>query len=231
MGECPIVSTAGLIEARGDVGAPVIVSIDFAYRADREPDRSAVAVRHPLLTGEKHAYLQEGPIDLVVRAERFKVTLDAPPGAHAPGLTSLPTQCGQVPCRMLVGLRHDTPFRPGGPTLGLGARFANDSPAGLMARIGYELAAPSWLLFGATIETDFAHRVSLGATAKYAFGDWLHGLVGAGVILDVYPTMNPGARLSGSIGLGFCSLTGTADIFAAKRDVSVRGLLLVEFGL
>ncbi|MEC8022909.1 MAG: hypothetical protein VX223_03185 [Myxococcota bacterium] len=229
MGTCPISRAAGLIAIVGKTGAAVI-QIDVAYSAPSETDRSIAARRHPFVTGEKNTNLREGPLELVVQADRLHISLEPPPGGSAPGLNALPESCPSAPCHMILGIRSDVPFRPGGPLLGLGARIEDDQTARFIARIGYEIAAPKWLLIGIQTDTDFHHFASLAVTAEAAFGGWLYGTLGIGAVAELTPMLRSGLRINGGTGAYFGALVGSVDMFFVGDAIHYRGSVLLQAG-
>jgi len=229
MGQCPIAESTGLIGAEGKQNT-LVVTIDMKYEAEQDMDLSIAALRHPVVTGRLHDGLMEGPVELVITAEEIAVTLEAPTGVTAPGLEQLPKSCPNTPCRMLMGLKRDRPFRPGGPIFGIGARFDDTGDIGLIGRVGYEIAAPKELLINLHTDTDFHQFATLALTAEGAFGTFLYSTLGIGPVMEVVPDIRPGIRSSAGLGAYVATIVGTFDVYFSGDSIDYRGAVLIQAG-
>lgn len=103
------------------------------------------------------------------------------------------------------------PFVAIGGTLGQGIDLE-----GFRGRIGWEIAAPRWLFESVSVETDFRRRVVV-TPALEAMSPQLFFLpaigVGAGVPIQLLPSVTPGIRLQASLQVFFVGFTATVDIF------------------
>ena len=87
-------------------------------------------------------------------------------------------------------------FRNGGLLLGIGGTVGPEKRA--RGRVGYEVAAPSWLLYSANFETDFKHRFIVAPVVEAASPAILilPSLgVGVGVPVQIAPDPRPGFRV------------------------------------
>jgi hypothetical protein len=129
-----------------------------------------------------------------------------------------------------MGLKRDTPFRPGGPLLGIGARFDRSGDIGVVGRIGYEIAAPSNLLIGLHTDTDFHRVATMAITAEGSFGTFLYGTIGAGPVVELAPYVRPGIRVSAGAGAYVGTLVGAFDLYFTGQSIDYRGVLLLQAG-
>jgi hypothetical protein len=103
---------------------------------------------------------------------------------------------------------------PGGPFAGIGGAFGEGG--GFRLRAGYELAAPSWLLWSVTAETDAESLFVVTPLLEVASDQVLiipsFGL-GAGVPVRIEPEQAVGARLQASISFYKIGVVGSLDFF------------------
>jgi hypothetical protein len=105
----------------------------------------------------------------------------------------------------------------GGPFLGAGYGFGPAGDRGLRLRLGYELAAPVWLLHSLAMETD-AHRIfsivpaSELVTGSQSMSPLMLGL-GVGVPVRIRPDTRAGGRMEASASYGWLTLRGTLDVY------------------
>ncbi len=117
----------------------------------------------------------------------------------------------------------------GGPLVGVGSRF---DTRGIRARFGYEVAAPSWLIVSAAVDTDFASVTTLAPLAEVASPNLLVFIpsvgVGAGVPVQLRSGSSPRVGFRGQLTLSFpvVSLVFPLDVYpgAPRGDVWQAGL-------
>lgn len=122
----------------------------------------------------------------------------------------------------------------GGPLAAIGGTVGG--ARGVRGRIGYEFAAPSWLLYSATADTNFRDRFILTPMVEAAspailfipsFG------FGIGAPLQVSPEPRVGVRLQGDLHLYLLGFVTSVDIY--PRSANLPGFtevsLLAQIGL
>ncbi|RKH47067.1 hypothetical protein D7V93_34255 [Corallococcus llansteffanensis] len=126
-------------------------------------------------------------------------------------------------------------WTPGGVQLGLGARLGDDSR--VMARLGYQLAAPESFLHSLSVETDFREQLVLTPLTQYATPQVaiIPSLgLGLGVPVQVLPEARPGLRLLADLHFGPLGAALSWDHYPALRegtDSFSRLILLFQVGL
>lgn len=107
-----------------------------------------------------------------------------------------------------------TAFRNGGPLIGIGGTTGDFK--GVRGRIGYEVAAPDWLLYSATVDTDFRKRFIVTPMIEAASPAFLilpsFGL-GVGAPIQVAPVKRVGARIQGDLHLYPVGFVTSVDIY------------------
>lgn len=117
-----------------------------------------------------------------------------------------------------LGLAHPRSFvLNGGPFVGAGYAFSR--APGLRFRVGYELAAPGWLLDSIAIESDWQQRLSVvpaieAITSRRAMSPIVFG-AGVGVPIGVRPEARIGARAQASASGSFITVRGSLDVLPA----------------
>jgi hypothetical protein len=123
-----------------------------------------------------------------------------------------------------------SPLHPGGPLLALGGTVG--PTRSVRGRIGYEIAAPAWLLYSATFDTDFARRFIVTPLVEAASPMILiipsFGL-GLGVPVQIAPQTRAGARIQGDVHFFPIGFVTSVDIYprsgsnAGFTEVSLLG--------
>ncbi len=109
----------------------------------------------------------------------------------------------------------------GGAFAGAGWSFSPDSGARL--RVGYEIAAPVWLLHSVAMESDLSRTLAVvPAIESITHGRAVLG-VGAGLPIVVRPHAHAGARLQISAGYEWLTLRGVLDLYGNGPEASVFG--------
>jgi hypothetical protein len=102
----------------------------------------------------------------------------------------------------------------GGPFLGIGG--APGADGGFRTRLGYEVAAPSFLLYSLTADTDWNTRVVVTPMVELA-SPWMFIVpsfgLGVGLPVRVTPDVMVGARIQGSMHLGPLGFVTTVDLY------------------
>ena len=133
----------------------------------------------------------------------------------------------QLP-RVTAHIEPEAPlFHPGGPLLAVGGRPGHDW---FRARIGYELARPSWLLYSAQLETDFQRLLSLAPVMQAALPSyWIIPSLGlgAGPLFLLAPGFDFGARIQASAQWPLLGLLVAYDYLPEHADLSGFSLFLV----
>lgn len=117
-------------------------------------------------------------------------------------------------------------LRHGGPFVALGGALGPSG--GLRARLGYEVAAPEWLLWSVTGETDFSRLLQFAAVAEAATELLLiipSVSVGLGVPVRVLPERQVGARAQVSLQWPYVGFVASLDVFPFAADVLQVSLL------
>lgn len=216
----------------------VISGRAYAYveHHDRFLELDAVAARHLLVGTQKRPidnYVFE--YDLVPRGDwrsvaRMDLSIAYPSRwprpsagkgvdltAHRDGATRVLT--GSMSAERARDLRVAvdagfSSFRNGGPLIALGGTLG--SKGAVRGRIGYEVAAPGWLLYSLTADTDFRRRFIVTPLIEAAsptvfiipsFG------IGAGVPVQIAPERRVGVRVQGDIHLLPLGVVMSVDIY------------------
>jgi hypothetical protein len=117
------------------------------------------------------------------------------------------------------------PIYNGGPYFAAIWSFGPDS--GMRARVGYEVAAPIWLLDSLSLETDVRREATLVPAAEAVTWGWIGGLrliygLGAGVPVRVRPETRVGGRLQLTASAGIVTLRGAFDLYPPTSNLSAR---------
>jgi len=103
----------------------------------------------------------------------------------------------------------------GGVLLGVGG--AVDSPRGLRARVGYEVAAPGWLFHALSLDTDFQDELVVAPTVEAATSGVFVIIpslaVGLGVPVRLLPEVSAGVRFQLTIQWPFVGLVTALDLY------------------
>ena len=165
-----------------------------------------------------------GPITLVVRpASDAVATLETIDGR----LEALPLDSSGraviAPDRArMLHLSFDgrRSFHVGGPFVGIGGAFGG-SGRGLRLRAGWEIAAPSWLFWSATAETNASDLFVVTPLIEVATDQVLIlpslGL-GVGAPIRIEPDRAVGARIQGSLGVYKLGLIGVLDHYPSASE-------------
>lgn len=203
---------------------PMTKQLVIIAKLDLEPYsdgcfRSGISARHPLLGGEHPREIQY-PIKLE--------THDVSQVTALPGW-DIVTDHGWDEDRQVTTLWLTPPpanYYAGGPVamVGVGSGTGNT----LRGRFGWELGAPRpWLVDALSIDTDFGSLATLAATAEIVSKAWVLPLSyggGAGVVMQLSPSVEVGGRAFASVALGPGRTMLSFDVLASG-DVSI-GLFL-----
>jgi hypothetical protein len=125
----------------------------------------------------------------------------------------------------------------GGPFAGTGYWFGPRADRGPHLRLGYEFAAPVWLLHAVAMETD-AHRVFgvVPSSEAVTHGSSMRQLIfgaGAGVPVRIRPDLRAGARVQATTSFRFFTLRAGLDVYPPLRSLAtaVEGSLVAQFSL
>jgi hypothetical protein len=164
-------------------------------------------------------FASAGPITLVVEHPSSwtpSIRLETTDGRVEPveleaGRATLPSDRARM---LRLTFDHSPTVHSGGPFAGIGGAFGEGG--GLRLRAGYELAAPSWLFWSVTAETDADSLFILTPLVEAASDQVLiipsFGF-GAGVPVRIEPEPAVGARLQASMTLYKLGLVGSFDWF------------------
>jgi hypothetical protein len=127
-------------------------------------------------------------------------------------------------------LHPRSPLLNGGPFIGAGYAFSSDS--GLRVRVGYEIAAPAWVLESIALESDLRRRLTVipaveAITRWQALSPYIFG-AGVGIPVGIRPEARLGARAQLSASFWLVTLRGSVDVlpaFAPGLPVLVEGTL------
>jgi hypothetical protein len=116
----------------------------------------------------------------------------------------------------------------GGPILGAGGAFG--AAAGLRLRAGYEVAGPSWLLYGLALETNVRDLVSGALVVQAASPGFLLVIpslaLGAGPVVEHRPAQTAaGVRLETALSFPVVSAVLHVDLFPAQAGAARWALL------
>lgn len=108
-------------------------------------------------------------------------------------------------------------FHTGGAVLGFGG-MVGAGDGGFYMRWGYEVAYPSWLLYGVSVDTDFQDRVILalqlqGASPIASIPIFPSLDLGVGLPIQLLPETQVGVRLSCGFTWGPVGFNATFDLF------------------
>lgn len=155
-------------------------------------------------------------------------------GAH--GVAERRLTAASAPEWLNITLTKPKPWwTPGGVQWGLGARLGDGSR--FMARLGYQLAAPGFLLHSLSAETDFREQLVLTPLTQYATPQVaiIPSLgLGLGVPVQVLPDARLGLRLLADLHFGPVGVALSWDHYPSPRegtDSITRLILLLQAGL
>ncbi|MFW5740419.1 MAG: hypothetical protein ACOC1F_08640, partial [Myxococcota bacterium] len=195
-----------------------------------EPGRA----RHPLLAPERRTGVYEieyliapirtwggvGPIDVVIRHPRAweaTASADAQQSRSVGGDQTEIRFTTRAEALAALRVRFRTPvrtFHPGGPVAGIGGTFGD--AGGFRMRFGWELSAPDWLLYSATMDTDFDDVVVVTPMIEAAT-PWMLIIpslgAGLGVPVRVEPDREVGVRLQGTAAFGPAAWVTSFDYY------------------
>jgi hypothetical protein len=126
-------------------------------------------------------------------------------------------QSSEAPC-FAFALRRGWP-QIGGPFIGAGINAEKELRFKL--RAGFEMAAPSWLVYSLSADTDFRRAVIApaveAALPSYWYISWALGL---GIPVRVYDTFDAGLRLQAAVHAPVVGVVVAVDLFPGLlRDV------------
>jgi hypothetical protein len=223
----------------------------FGSACDPEP----IVMRHPVAArGETthvhalHLYLSpsgEGANAMHVRLRRPRAWHVALVREHGPEfpVTSIeegdtliddavvPRVAGSSAIDVTLRIDRSTFFN-GGPFLGVGWWFAPD--AGPRLRVGYEVAAPHWLVYSLAEESDLRkHLVVAPAIDWIGNGGSSDFTFGLGAPVRARPDVRFGARAQASVDLAGWTLRGAIDLFPRTHALPtlVEGSLMLQLSL
>jgi hypothetical protein len=105
-------------------------------------------------------------------------------------------------------------FHPGGPIVGIGGTFGD--AGGFRMRFGWGTAAPEWLLYTATADTDFGDRLVLTPMVEAAT-PWFYIIpslaAGVGIPVRLKPDTEVGVRLQTTAAFGPVAWVTSFDFF------------------
>ena len=120
----------------------------------------------------------------------------------------------QIPSLILGVHLPRNRFHPGGPLIGIGGTFGD--AGGFRTRLGWELSAPDWLLYSASMDTNFSDTVVL-TPAIEAAAPWVLIIpsfgAGVGMPVRVKPETEVGIRLQLSAAFGPVGFVTSFDMF------------------
>lgn len=193
----------------------------------------AMQVRHPLLFRARagrtvdleydvspiRTWGSVGPITVSIRvAEGWRAHTNA--GAALQGESSFSVTPERVPTLRIRLERAPGVLRHGGPYVAAGGAIGSSAPFRL--RAGYEIAAPSWLVYALAVETDAVRSVlvtpSVEASLPWIFPiGWLPAFsVGVGVPVQVTPVLRAGFRAMVGAQYPVVGFTTSVDVFPAQ---------------
>lgn len=130
-----------------------------------------------------------------------------------------------------------------GVLLGLGRSLGVlGEPGRVRGRIGYEVAAPDWLMYSLTADTDFNRRFIVTPLVEAATPSDIGGCfgllpslgVGAGAPIQIGPDVRAGVRLQGDLHFMFLGFVTSVDIYPRMGDAKpgfVEASFLAQIGL
>ena len=124
----------------------------------------------------------------------------------------------------------------GGVMLGIGGTV--DEPSGLRARLGYEVAAPSWLFHGVAVDTDFTDELVITPTFEAATSGILAIVpslgFGLGVPIQIRPEVTAGIRLQLTLQWPFIGMVTSFDLYPGldtERSEFFQATILAQVAL
>jgi hypothetical protein len=109
----------------------------------------------------------------------------------------------------------------GGPFVGAGWAFAPN--AGTRLRIGYEVAAPYWLVHSVAVESDVSRTLSVVPAIEAITQSSLVLGAGVGVPIVVTPRTHAGGRLQVSGSISAIGLRGAVDVYQDGVEGAIFG--------
>lgn len=127
----------------------------------------------------------------------------------------------------------------GGPFFGAGAAFSFGAASGtsFRARLGYEIAAPAFLLISLALETDFQRSHTVVPVVSVASEGLLSVIpsasLGVGIPVDLAPSARAGVRLQLTLHWPFVGVVFAADglVGAPLGPPQLRFSLMGQVGL
>lgn len=210
-------------------------TLDLGWAGGRGYELEPVHARHHLLQPSAprsttltasyylspiRSFLTAGPIRVVLSIPSHwdpTLRLETTDGSLEPVQLAADGSATLAPerARMLyLAFDHTTSFHPGGPFFGIGGAFGEHG--GFRLRGGYELAAPSWLFWSLTAETDASELFTVTPLVEAATDQILIipslGF-GLGVPVRLEPERAVGARAQATLGIYKLGVAGSLDWF------------------
>lgn len=127
--------------------------------------------------------------------------------------------------RAVIGLElshgvHTDVLRNGGPFIAFGATF-NEGYEAFRGRLGYEIGLGEWVLFSASVETDFERQVVVAPLLEVA--TWSNIIapslsIGLGVPIQVLPYAQAGVRIEAAATFYSIAFVAAVDFWPAHSD-------------
>lgn len=179
------------------------------------PDRWYVATHH--LSGEvadRVDAAEEAKLRPSKRQGRTLLRL-ASGGAESPRLGVVLTEPGEL-------------FHRGGPVIGAGVRLGQ----GFEMRLGWEVAAPDWVLYTLNLESDFSETFRIAPVVQVASpadpGIPMAFVFGLGAAIDVAPKVEGAIRLQATLQIFIVGLSLATDIYVVRDPVGAKISLMAE---
>ncbi len=136
-------------------------------------------------------------------------------GAESPRLGLVLTEPGEL-------------FHRGGPIIGAGVRLGE----GFEMRLGWEVAAPDWVLYTLNLESDFQETFRIAPVVQFASpanpGIPMAFIFGIGGTLDVAPKVEGAVRMQATFQMFIVGLSMAADIYVARDPIGAKISLMGE---
>jgi hypothetical protein len=171
------------------------------------------------------SFRSAGPIDLVIRVpSHWNVALTL--ATRNGGLAAVPlsddgtARIASADANTLhLAFERSRGLHPGGPLFGIGGAFGESG--GFRLRGGWEIAAPSWLFWSVTAETDASELFAVTPLLEAATDQILIipslGF-GLGVPIRIEPETAVGARAQATLGVYKLGVVGSLDWFPEARS-------------
>jgi hypothetical protein len=233
------------LPARGKVELRATGRFDTGWFGGAGYERPALNARHsifqpaaPASTGISASYYlasirsfsSVGPIEVSVRVPSNWTTrlhVESNQGRWTPITSPRATIDARSASFLHLSFERTVGLQPGGPMLAVGGAFGEHG--GVRLRAGYEIAAPEWLFYAATFETDGDDHFAVTPLVEAATPQILivpSLALGVGAPVRIQPDRAVGARIQASLGVWKLGFVTSVDWFPAAEHANSEVALL-----